>query len=237
MLSSPATSKTQEPYSVSSQAVLFIYIPTMTIVTSVNASSALLVMLLLGRAVAGANTTTSSGSTPPPPCEYGWQQFRDKCFHFLGTSSSHTFDEAKYECSKYFRASLAMIKSEEEQRFVEGLLKQSTIYNNVWLGAKWMPETLLAKAGYHWIDESPVFYHNKLLSPDLIKGNASMCLAMFMQTQYFGIWTPFNCNFYFHVLCERSLNTNSGLTLFPAPLHTFVPTAITLLISTLLPKL
>lgn len=203
-------------------------------VTSVNAS--LLVILLLGSVAAASNTTMSLGSTPAP-CEYGWQQFRDKCFHFLGTSTSHTFDEAKYECSKYFRASLAMIKSEEEQRFVEGLLKQSTIYNNVWLGAKWMPETLLAKAGYHWIDESPVFYHNKLLSPDLIKGNASMCLAMFMQSQYFGIWTPFNCNFYFHVLCERSLNTNSGLTLFPDALHAVLPAALTLLISTMLSKL
>lgn len=175
-------------------------------------SPAVLLLILIWRLGVSAQNMSSLPSRPskPEPCEYGWHQFRDKCFHFMGTSSSHTFDEAKYECSKYFRASLAMIKSEEEQRFVEQLLKRSTIHNNVWLGAKWMPETIFAKAGYHWIDESPVFYHNKLLSPELIRGNSSMCLAMFMQTQYFGIWTPFNCNFYFHVLCERSLNSDSS---------------------------
>ena len=177
----------------------------------VSSAALLLLLSLLAQSDGALNTTTATSTYEQ--CEYGWHRFRDKCFHFLGTSSSHTFDEAKYECSKYFRASLAMIKSEEEQKFVEKLLKRSVIYNNVWLGAKWMPETILAKSGYHWIDESPVFYHNKLLSPDLIRGNSSMCLAMFMQAQYFGIWTPFNCNFYFHVLCERNLNNASASTI------------------------
>ena len=171
-----------------------------------------LLMLVLCWSTRDSSASEVRGSVPE--CEYGWHRFRDKCFYFQGTSSSHTFHEARYECSKYFRASLAMIKSEEEQRFVEQLLKQSTIYNNVWLGAKWMPESLLAKSGYQWIDETPVFYHNKLLSPELIKGNSSMCLAMFMQPQYFGIWTPFNCNFYFHVLCERRIS-NSGSSSIP----------------------
>lgn len=192
-----------------------------------SSASLLLLLMFLARGDGAINATTSTSTYEQ--CEYGWHRFRDKCFHFLGTSSSHTFDEAKYECSKYFRASLAMIKSEEEQKFVEKLLKRSVIYNNVWLGAKWMPETILAKSGYHWIDESPVFYHNKLLSPDLIRGNASMCLAMFMQAQYFGIWTPFNCNFYFHVLCERNLNNSSASTI-PASLHTIISISLSLLL-------
>ena len=166
------------------------------------------VLLLSGKAVAAAKNVTSAYEE----CEYGWQRFRGKCFHFLGTTSSHTFEEAKYECSRYFRASLATIKSEEEQKFVEQLLKRNVIFKNVWLGAKWMPETIFAKSGYQWIDESPLFYHNKLLSPDLIRGNSSMCLAMFTQAQYFGIWTPFNCSFYFHVLCQRSLTSASSTT-------------------------
>jgi hypothetical protein len=146
-----------------------------------------------------------------PQCEYNWHRFEDKCFLFLGTQSSHTFEEGRYECSKFFRAELATIKSESEQKFVESILKGSVIYNNVWLGSKWLEETIDSKGGYYWVDGSPVVYHNKLLSPDLIRGNkSSMCLAMFMHTQFFGIWTPFNCNYYFHVLCERNLRLESN---------------------------
>lgn len=190
--------------------------------------SSVILLLLLASCDGALNSTSTTSAYQQ--CEYGWHRFRDKCFHFLGTSSSHTFDEAKYECSKYFRASLATIKSEEEQKFVEKLLKGSVIYNNIWLGAKWMPETILAKSGYYWIDESPVFYHNKLLSPDLIRGNSSMCLAMFMQAQYFGIWTPFSCNFYFHVLCERNLNNAAITDRIPSLMYTYLSISFSLLI-------
>lgn len=146
-----------------------------------------------------------------PQCDYNWHRFDDKCYYFLGTQSSHTFEEARYECSKYFRGTLATIKSEAEQKFVESILKGTVIYNNVWLGSKWLPETIDSRSGYYWVDGTPVTYHNKLLYPDLSRGNkTSMCLAMFMHTQYFGIWTPFNCNYYFHVLCQRNLRLESG---------------------------
>jgi len=150
--------------------------------------------------------TSPRGPDSNPQCEYNWHRFEDKCFFFLGTSSSHTFEEARYECSKYYRAGVATIKSEAEQKFVESILKGNVIYNNVWLGSRYVPETIESKGGFYWVDGEPVIYHNKLLSSDLIRGNKStMCLAMFMHTQFFGIWTPFNCNYYFHVLCERNL--------------------------------
>lgn len=146
-----------------------------------------------------------------PQCEYNWHRFEDKCFYFLGTSSSHTFEEARYECSKYFKANVATIKSEAEQKFVESILKGVVIYNNVWLGSKWLPETIDSKSGYYWVDGSPLVYHNKLLSPDLIRGNKSnLCLAMSVHTQFYGIWTPYNCNYYFHVLCERNLKLEAS---------------------------
>jgi len=161
--------------------------------------------------VANHSSPLYSGSKlNEPDCDYGWHRFGDKCFHFLGTSSSHTFEEAEYECRKYHRGNLVKITSEPEQRFVEQLLRGIVIYNNVWLGAKWQPETIDQKSGYYWIDGTPVIYHNKLLSPELIKGNTSMCLAMFMHQQYFGIWTPFNCNYYFHILCERDLRMEAS---------------------------
>lgn len=162
------------------------------------------------RVVNHTSPLSSESKLNEPDCDYGWHRFGDKCFNFLGTSSSHTFEEAEYECRKYHRGNLAKVTSEPEQKFVEQLLRGIVIYNNVWLGAKWQPETIDQKSGYYWIDGTPVTYHNKLLSPELIKGNTSMCLAMFMHQQYFGIWTPFNCNYYFHILCERDLRMEAS---------------------------
>lgn len=173
-------------------------------------------------------------NAPENDCEFNWRRFEDKCFYFLGTSTTHTFSEAIYECNKYYKASLATIKSVGEQKFVEELLKSSDVSNNVWLGAKFVPAgrfvsgpsqgqppsspgdkditvtgEVKATSGYYWIDGQPIDYHNKLLSAELIRGNHTMCIAMFSQKDYLGIWTPFNCNYYFHVLCERDLKSSS----------------------------
>ena len=171
--------------------------------------------------------------TPPPDneCEFNWQKFENKCYHFLGTSVTHTFEEAIYECNKYYKGSLVKIKTPNEQHFVQSILKSSGVYNNVWLGAKFVPAgkfvsgphqgqspatgqsfesgEVKAQSGYYWIDGQTINFNNKLLSADLIRGNHTMCIAMFTHQDYFGIWTPFNCNYYFHVLCERDLTSDT----------------------------
>ena len=175
-----------------------------------------------------ANTPGVTISPPPEnDCEFNWQKFENKCYHFLGTAVTHTFEEAIYECNKYYKGSLVKIKTPTEQQFVQGILKSSGVYNNVWLGAKFVPAgkfvsgprqgqtpdtgqsfdsgEVKTQSGYYWIDGQPINFHNKLLSADLIRGNHTMCIAMFTHQDYFGIWTPFNCNYYFHVLCERDL--------------------------------
>lgn len=190
--------------------------------------------------------------TPPPEneCEFNWQRFEDKCYHFLGTATTHTFEEAIYECNKYYKASLVKIKTPTEQQFVQGILKSSGVYNNVWLGAKFVPAgkfvsgplqgqspangqltggdvgEIKANSGYYWIDGQSISFHNKLLSADLIRGNHTMCIAMFTHQDYFGIWTPFNCNYYFHVLCERDLSSSGSIAS-----HSFILTVTTLFLS------
>lgn len=181
---------------------------------------------------------SSPGMVLPPEneCEFNWQRFEDKCYHFLGAATTHTFEEAIYECNKYYKASLVKIKSPTEQQFIQGILKSSGVYNNVWLGAKFVPAgkfvsgpqqgqtpvtgqeigtgasgEIKENSGYYWIDGEEISFHKKLLSAELIRGNHTMCIAMFTHQDYFGIWTPFNCNYYFHVLCERDLSSNGSI--------------------------
>lgn len=196
--------------------------------------------------------------TPPPrmnplpenECDFNWKRFGDKCYHFLGTTTTYTFDEAMYECKKYYKSSLVKIKTPMEQQFIQGILKSSGVFNNVWLGAKFIPAgkfvsgpnqgqapatgqssggdvgEIKEKSGYFWIDGKGITFHNKLLSADLIRGNHTMCIAMFTHQDYFGIWTPFNCNYYFHALCERDLSSNASV-----PSHSILVIATTLLLS------
>ncbi|KAI1295508.1 Neurocan core protein [Halotydeus destructor] len=136
-------------------------------------------------------------------CEYGWHQRDTKCYRYLGPESSYTFEEASYECRKRFDGHLVSIRTEQEQRFIETMFKDVLSYNNVWLGAKWQRGT---PSGFLWEDRTIVRYNNRLLAPDN-KNKSNLCLSMVVIPEYYGLWSAYDCNYYFSVMCEKLLSS------------------------------
>lgn len=201
--------------------------------------------------------STSPVSGTRTDCEYNWTRHGTKCYLFLGPDSAYTFDEARYECRKHYKATLVTVKSDHDQQFIESMFKGRIIYNNIWIGAKTninytanyinddiedrrlsrinnprggsiisttaFPRNNIQKQGnpFIWInDGTKVTYTNRLTTSGQGQGeyrtrnpNSTLCMSMVLVPEYFGIWSPYDCNYYFNVLCEKSL-TSSGYNNF-----------------------
>lgn len=194
---------------------------------------------------------TSPVSGTRTDCEYNWTRHGSKCYLFLGPDSAYTFDEARYECRKHYKATLVTVKSDHEQQFVESMFKGRVIYNNIWIGAKtnvnysanyinddieerrlnriygrlnMMSTTTVSPRSnnqgspFIWItDGTKVNYSNRLTSGQnggqgeyrTRNPNSTLCMSMVLVPEYFGIWSPYDCNYYFNVLCEKSLTSGT----------------------------
>lgn len=196
--------------------------------------------------------STSPVSGTRRGCEYNWTRHGSKCYLFLGPDAAYTFEEARYECRKHYKATLATVKSDQDQQFIESLFKGRVIYNNIWIGAKtnvnysanyvnddiensrlsmihnrrnFMSTTSapvrIGQQGspFIWIsDGTKVTYSNRLTGGQnggqgeyrTRNPNSTLCMSMVLVPEYFGIWSPYDCNYYFNVLCEKSLTSESS---------------------------
>lgn len=212
--------------------------------------------------------STSPVSGGRADCEYNWTRHGSKCYLFLGPDSAYTFDEARYECRKHYKATLVTVKSDHEQQFIESMFKGRVIYNNIWIGAKTNTNysanyindnieerrlnrmfgpsdrgqsTTVARMNerpssggqgstgqaFIWIsDGSKVTYSNRLTQGQgeyrTRNPNSTLCMSIVLVPEYFGIWSPYDCNYYFNVLCEKSLTSASSFHLVNPALITFM---------------
>lgn len=98
----------------------------------------------------------------PVTCPEGWDQYEDKCFQLIHNTTATdglSYPEAKQACHQLHpRATLPTIHSEDEQKFLVNLVKNtwrlkfSESTNTVWLDALYIEKVLF------WADGSPVDY-------------------------------------------------------------------------------
>lgn len=88
-------------------------------------------------------------------CPAGFVQHKEKCY-FLNRELLDYVD-ATHKCENHFFGMLAVIKSEEDQKFLKSYIFDTLrMTQNVWLGAR----VVGADQEIRWQDGSSISYHN-----------------------------------------------------------------------------
>ncbi|XP_040924464.2 C-type lectin domain family 4 member E-like [Betta splendens] len=145
-----------------------------------------------------------------PTCEKGWNQHGGRCYHF--SSYKLTWDQSRRDC-KGRGADLVQIKSEEEQSFLEYILRGSISDNEdkFWIGLTDSEE----EGRWLWVDDSPLnnslsFWYGK--EPDNWTGVNSAgedCARMGIKGGATDLkcWFDTSCDVTQRNICEKAAKT------------------------------
>ncbi|XP_034716633.1 CD209 antigen-like isoform X2 [Etheostoma cragini] len=126
-------------------------------------------------------------------CPTGWRKYENNCY-FTSTGSKNWTRSREYCQSK--GADLAIIKSQAERRFINGLYSSD---KEVWIG--------LTDEGVEgqwvWVDGTPLTtaYWDKG-QPNSYKGGNQDCVEFWHRATGYGDWNDENCNLEQHFICE-----------------------------------
>ncbi|KAK3794856.1 hypothetical protein RRG08_001007 [Elysia crispata] len=170
-------------------------------------------------AATGTNIIVPSVKIFPQPEKFGacdplprlWRKFKNSCYFFAdgtgGSDDSLTWREARESCRRH-RADLVSLDSDEENRFLQGMLTSGSQKSSVWIGLNELDTGL----GYNWSNGKPLRWKlnwNVNEPNDYFRNEA--CVEMVIRN---GRWNDQHCSVRQGFVCERPA---PGVTRPPTP--------------------
>ena len=115
----------------------------------------------------------------------------ESCYYVANISSASTWNKSRIFCQN-LGADLAVIKSEDENKFVPDLLRNTTGDRHGWIG-------LHRKADnkFYWLDDRPVEGNYKIWNhaePSKPRKNEDCVQLIIRKGQSYGKWNNRNCS-------------------------------------------